>query len=376
MNTRGRCAGFAVGLIAIAVAGVGAGPAVADDDGTVVARAPLAGGPVPGNHGSVVPMAVTADGKTLVAVTTAGITKFAVTRHGTSRLGRNPAPPDHERMDLEVLPDGRFAYVTDQPYSSSESRIQIFGLRRDRPRLVRTLRFPGLGRIYDTEITPDGRRLFVRAYEKLKVLRLGHPANPRREPTIYEPDGYGPLAATPDGTRLLTTLASSERGVGNTIRVWDISRPGEPVLEREGTARIPGTDTASWIDEFAVSPRGDAIYVKSGYCNDVCEDSYTETTRLRFSDLTTEAQTTRGTGTRYEFLHAVSNGGGKVFMRWQDVYRNGALVWLDPQLSNPTYATGVGDVRGIALSPGGKTRGTVYVAGRRSGKLRIFAVRF
>lgn len=378
MDTGGRVAGLTAALLAIGMAATSGGPAVADANGTVVARAALAGRPVPGGNSRMVPMAVTENGKILITVTTAGISKYSVTRHSVKRLGRSAAKPDEgKRLDLEVLPDGRFAYVTDQATSGPEaSRMQIFDLRRDRPRLVRTLTFPALGRVHDTEMAPDGRRLFLRAYEKLKVLRLGHPARPRRERSIVEPGGYGPLQVTADGTRMLTALTSAGRGAGNTIRVWDISDAGHPVVEREGTVRLPGDDTASWIEEIAISPRGDAIYVKSGYCNDVCEDSYTDTTRLRFSDLATEAQTGPGFGLRAEFLQTVSNGGGKIFMQWLDVSRSQTLVWADPQLSNRHKVGGIGDVRGMALSPGGKTRGMVFVAGNRSGKLRISAVRF
>ena len=86
-------------------------------------------------------------------------------------------------------------------------------------------------------------------------------------------------------------------------------------------------------------------------------------------------------GTPFDFLAGLAPGGGKVFVRTgyttdESETRPRGLSWLDPDLTTHHEVAGVGNVRGVAVSPGGRTRGMVYAAGRKAGKLRIYAVRF
>ena len=379
MSSRGIVAALTMGLLATMAPG---SPASADADGTVVTSVALPGWP-PGVLVGEVPMAVSQDGRKLVTVTTAGISQYLLGRRTATRLGTGTATPDDRRLELEVLPSGKFAYVTDTPYSRAPSRMQVFDLRRKSPRLVRTLTFSGLGQVHETEMTPDGRRLFLAGRDSIQILRLGNPARPTKGPSASEPRS-GALKITPDGTRMVTAPASgAKEGAGNPVRVWDITRKGGPVVEREGTVVLPGReDTTTWIDELGISPQNDAVYVESGYCVSECDGSYaTETTRLRFSDLATEAQTAEEPFGSEDFAPVVGAAGTRVYVRTggttdEDETPSRGLSWWDTQLTSEHAVAGVGNVRGLAVSPGGISRGTVYVAGRKHSELRIYGVRF
>jgi WD40 repeat protein len=368
-------------VLASTMIGAVSGPAAADADGTVVGRAAVRGNPLVPTVRDV-PMAVTSDGTTLLAATTAGLTKYAVTRHSVKLLGTNRAVATGGSRDVEVLPNGRFAYVTyARPYPEKYSVIQVFNLRRDRPRLVRTMKFRSLGVIYDTVVSPDGR-LFLGASDRIKVLDLTRPGHPTRAGSITEPQGAGVLAVTPDGSRLVTAPLVVPREDDDPVRVWDISSPEMTALEREGTVPVPQADgNGSWISALAVSPDGEGLYVESYYCDVECEDSYPSLARLRLSDLSTESRVERAWGTPFDFLAGPNPGGGKVFVRTgyttdEPETKPRGLSWLDPDLSTHHEVAGVGNVRGVAVSPGGRTRGMVFAAGRKKGTLRIYAVRF
>jgi hypothetical protein len=380
VTTRGIIGGLTAALLATTMVGAASGPAAADDDGTVVGRAALRGNPLVPTVRDV-PMRVTPDGTTLLAATTAGLTKYAVTRRSVRLLGTNRRVPAGGPRTVEVLPDGQFAYVTYlRPSDETSPTVQVFNLRRDRPRLVRTLRFRSLRAIYDTVVSPDGR-LFLGAVDTIKVLDLDRPGRPARAGSIDEPQGAGVLTVTPDGSRLVTAPLVVPQQEGDPIRVWDISRPEETVLEREGTVVVPEAEGyGSWIEAMRIGPQGDAVYVESSYCSLDCENSYPSIARLDFSDLLPEDET--GPNTRFHgFLESVSPGGGQVFVRAgfttdEPETRPRGLAWLDPDLATHHEVAGVGNVRGVAVSPGGRTRGMVYAAGRKAGKLRIYAVRF
>jgi hypothetical protein len=381
MNTRGIIAGLTAALLATTLVGGTSGPAAADADGTLVDRAALAGNPLVPTVRDV-PMAVTDHGSTLLTATTAGLTKYALTRRSVKRLGINRTVPTGGPRDLEVLPGGRFAYVTYTAHSSVDlPYVQVFNLRRDRPRLVRTMKFRALAAVYDTALSPDGR-LFLGSYDTIKVLDLEHPGHPARAGSIEEPQGAGALAVTPDGARLITARLRKTEPNANPIRVWDITGRGEVTLEREGTVGVPGgEDRKSRVKTLVMSPRGDAIFVESSYCDGECEDSAPYVSRVRFSDLSHEAATERVWSKPPDFLAAIAPDASKVFMRTgfttdEPETRPRGLSWLDPGLTTHHEVAGVGNVRGVAVSPGGKTAGMLYAAGRKSGKLRVFAVRF
>lgn len=382
MNARGIIGGLTAALLATTLVGGTSGPAAADADGTVVDRASVPGNPLVPTVRDV-PMVVTSDGTTLLAATTAGLTKYAVTRRSVKRLGTNGSVPTGGPRDVEVLPGGRFAYVTyTRPtYPQRWSYVQVFNVRRERPRLVRTMKFRSLGLIYDTAIAPDGR-LFLGALDEVKVLDLDHPGHPTRAESIEEPQGAGVMEVTPDGTRLVAAPLVVPPADGDPIRVWDITRPEETVFEREGTVVVPGPEgTKSWIEAIAISPHGDAIHVESSYCDSVCEDSAPSISRLRFSDLTREATVERSWPMPFDFLAGPAPDGSKLFVRTgfttdEPETKPRGLSWLDPGLTTHHEVAGVGNVRGVAVSPGGKTRGMLYAAGRKSGKLRLYAVRF
>jgi hypothetical protein len=381
VTTRGIIGGLTAALLATTMVGAASGPAAADDDGTVVGRAAVRGRPLVPTVRDV-PMRVTPDGTTLLAATTAGLTKYAVTRRSVRLLGTDRHVPAGGPRTVEVLPDGRFAYVTYlRPSDGTSPTVQVFNLRRDRPRLVRTLRFRSLRAIYDTVVSPDGR-LFLGAVDTIKVLDLDRPGRPARAGSVDEPQGAGVLTVTPDGSRLVTAPLVVPQQKGDPIRVWDISRPEATVLEREGTVVVPEAEGyGSWIEAMRVGPQGDAVYVESSYCSLDCENSSPQVSRLRFSDLTREATFERTWPTGFPFLAGVAPGGGKVFIRTgfttdEPETRPRGLAWLDPDLATHHEVAGVGNVRGVAVSPGGRTRGMVYAAGRKAGKLRIYAVRF
>jgi WD40 repeat protein len=367
-------------VLASTMIGAVSGPAEADADGTVVGRAAVRGKPLVRTVRDV-PMAVTSDGTTLLAATTAGLTKYAVTRHSVKLLGTNRTVQTDARRDLEILPGGRFAYVTyTRPYPEKYSAIQVFNLRRDRPRLVRTMKFRSLGVITDTVVSPDGR-LFLSATDKIKVLDLTRPGHPVRAGSITE-EGAVVLAVTPDGSRLVTAPLVLPREEADLVRVWDISSPEATVLERQGAVPVPQSEgNGSWIKGLAVSPDGEGLYVESYYCDVECEDSYPSLARLRLSDLSTESRVERAWGTPFDFLAGLTPGGGKVFVRTgyttdEPETKPRGLSWLDPDLAVHHEVAHVGNVRGVAVSPGGRTRGMVFAAGRKAGKLRIYAVRF
>jgi hypothetical protein len=190
MKARGIVSAFTAALLATAAIGGGSSPAAADADGTVVARAAVRGNPLVPTVRDV-PMVVTPDGMTLLAATTAGLTKYAVNRQSVRLLGTNRTVPAAGPRTVEIHPGGRFAYVTyTRPYPQKYSVIQVFDLRRDRPRLVRTMKFRSLGNIYDTALAPDGR-LFLGAFDRIKVLDLTRPGHPTRAGSITDPQGAG-----------------------------------------------------------------------------------------------------------------------------------------------------------------------------------------
>lgn len=136
--------------------------------------------------------------------------------------------PDVAGHVLAISPDSRWAYVVDEPPTIKiPNTLYVLDVRGGNlnPVKVRTgKKFVGKGEVADLEISRNGKYLYVKQTNKIKVLSLKNPKKPKLVGTVRAKEGGGELSITRDGKRLLSLST-----VGNGwLTVYNLPRKGLP----------------------------------------------------------------------------------------------------------------------------------------------------
>jgi hypothetical protein len=341
----------------------------------------VAGTPYPGS--GIATTATARNGRTHLVLTRAGLTKYdvgpkRVVRRGTVKVKH----VDTRSVDLLIHRGGRVAYLVEEGHR--DAVVQVYDTTGHRaPRLVRTLTRDlgirqGMHRYFlDAALTPDGRQLILLAAGFVQSLRLDNPARPRKAARTYLIADSKAFAITPDSRHLL--LGYEEAGTV-LIQPNDLRRDGSVSGGSGVNVIVPGWEDRqdrTWIDKLVVSPNGSSVYAEFASFADASGDSgrvSTAIARIRVSDLVLQASAVPGDGGDQLFLEELSNDGRRVFLTSGVTTDEPELLprralWTDATMLGERHAlTGLGDVRALSVSPGGATRGNLFVAAVRGDK--------
>ncbi|MEV5003328.1 WD40 repeat domain-containing protein [Nocardioides sp. LML1-1-1.1] len=152
---------------------------------------------------------------------------------------------------VAIRPDSRWAYVVDEPPTVRiPNTLHVLDVRGNSLRRVRSLsgtRFAGRGEVSDLEVSRNGRFLYVKQPNRIKVFSLRNPARPVLVRTVKAPEGGGELSITRDGKRLLS-LSTSGSGWYN---VYALTTPARP--RRITTRRISVGDAYAIASNLSTS---------------------------------------------------------------------------------------------------------------------------
>ncbi|GAA1792811.1 hypothetical protein GCM10009795_043060 [Nocardioides hankookensis] len=375
--------------------------AVTSTDETTSGRV-VASAPVPGRNG--IDSVVTADGRKLVVLSGNRLTQYALGERTIRPLGSTVVAPMRKGTDfqLAVHPGGRAAYVVWHRFSNDSPRdfgdvVRVYDLTVRAPRYARTVALrrllpqqPDAAEVAAITVSPDGRRLVVLGgdgggHERLLVLDVRRPGTPASGAVVNtEARPYlTSMSVTPDSSRLL--INSDPR-----LYSYRLPRTAAPVLEASPSIEMPGGD---WRGDpylgtniVGVTALGDGtayIGMKGETDQDDWAEQVSTVMHVRVSDGAVLSHTdVRGPEEGWApgaLLGAVSNNGRRVYATWGwlnvETPRPRSLVWYDADLATRHDGPALGWVRDVVVSPGGPTRGLVYVVSLRSGgHLRVSAV--
>lgn len=380
MRTRGIVVGLASLIFALMIAALpGTAPVepalaqnaaqAAAGSERVTASEPLAGSWDPFNE--FADIAVTPNGKWLLAATDKGLTKMSITRNHIATTGRN------RRADAgEILahPNNRIAYIRD------DHRLQVFNITGKKPKLLRALKFREKY-VIDVAIRPDGKRLYAildsgHDTGGLQVLKTGRPSHPKAG-TYVQDATLNATVVLPGGNRLIALRRGEDDN--RWLSVFDITKLKQGELPLIAERNIVPSDIPQsnfWAGSMLLTPNGKQLYMSMGRY----DRSFVA--RFRVSDLKVRARLP-GTGARRPQTRAtvMANGGRRVYglhtLSDDQEAWPGKIVWLDPKLSKRHTLTGVGGpAYDLAMSPGGRTKGLLYsLLDRRKGtQLRVLSI--
>jgi hypothetical protein len=379
MGSRTIRAGIVGVLSAAAVFGPGSGSPVAAAQPVAPAQV-VASAPYPG-HG-VASTAVTRNGKVALAYTKAGLTKYDVGAKSVVRRGTTAVKGIEARYsELLVHRDNRIAYVVEE--GTRQAVMKVYDIAGRAPRLVRTMGLVSLipegtkRYFYDAELTSDGRRLLLLGPGFVQVLGLGNPARPTGG--VQFPSAYraNTLAVTPDSKHLLVGyMTDTEPRLARFL----LPRTGAATLETSAPVIAPGWEDRAhrtWINRVVTSPGGGSVLVELNSFLDEDGDTAevrTVIARVNASNLGVAAATVPDNAGLQLFLGQVSNDGQRVYLTTGGTTDEADLMprtalWTDSRtLVARNAISGLGDVRSMSVSPGGATRGNLFVAAVRGDK--------
>jgi hypothetical protein len=385
MRSRTLRVGIVGVLSAAALVGPGSGGPVAAAQPAAPAQI-VASAPYPG-HGAASTV-VTRNGKVALAYTKAGLTKYDVGAKSVVRRGTTAVKGIEARYsELLVHRDNRIAYVVEE--GTRQAVVKVYDITGRAPRLVRTLGLVSLipeGKkryFYDAELTSDGRRLLLLGSGFVQVLGLGNPARPTGGVQFPSVPHGNTLAVTPDSRQLVVGYASETEP---RLARYLLPRTGAATLETSGPVVAPGWEDRAhrtWVNRVVASPGGGSVLVELNSFLDEDGDTAevrTVIARVRVDDLGLGASTVPAAAGDQLFLGTVSNDGRRVYLTSGGTTDEAELLprtalWTDSKTLVARHAlSGLGDVRSLSVSPGGPTRGRLFVAAVRNDHHRLLQV--
>ncbi|MFC6344771.1 hypothetical protein ACFP8W_22515, partial [Nocardioides hankookensis] len=327
----------------------------------------VAAAPFPG-HGAT-DTAVTPDGRMLVVKTNAGLTTYAIGPSAMKRLGTTRLPGANSYKML-LLRGGRYAYLVRE---HTEEILKIYDLRGRAPRLVRTVKLvaqPQYRDVRDAVLTPDGRQLVIVTEMFIQTYLLGDPTRPRVAKRTSLISDTRTIAVSPDSTQLLL----DDRVGGAALYRLTLRRDGSISGADDGYTEylVPGWEDRRYlsrITELNYSPGGASVFAE---IQSPVEPGSTRVTsavaRIRISDMTMVRSLVAPDDAQQYFLQTRSNNGARVYLTSGDTSDQQELLprralWVDgTNLAVRHYVSGLGDVRSLAVSPAGRTRGRLFAA--------------
>lgn len=323
-------------------------------------------------------VAVRPNGRGAVVLSSAGLTKYAISgtsvrRLGTTKIWKGVLPSRH---DVLIHPGGSIAYVV------WERAIRVFDITGSTPRALRTIQVDQLfgdhsDRAWEGAFAPDGRHLYLLADGWLQVLDTRHPGRPARGKGAALPEDVRflqSIAVTPNGGALALGGKSEDRA---TVLVYSLKDSAAPVLARRGQVEVSGWTGASTTSVDQLVARNSSIYVGVATWRDYRESAEYAVLRVRRSDLAVIGQADETEGDGSPVVHATSPAGNLVYLTYfhpsdvdQPVAEPHSLVRTDLGLG-VSHHVRVGDVADLAVSPGGRTKGLLAVVVRTGSGLRF-----
>ncbi|GAA4717972.1 hypothetical protein [Nocardioides conyzicola] len=389
-----RLIGMATGLLTT-LALVAVPTAVAADTGVAASSAShraaakpriTASAAVPG-RGGFVHAAATRSGKFLFISGPRGLTKYRITPHRIVRLGTAPQLAQlHPTPHPFVLhANGEFAYM---PHEVGDHVVlRVIDLRRDTPRLVRSVRVPSATYFTDVAISPRrGRFLYVLVEGGIRRFQLEVPGFPEyadRAPI----DGRRLAVRPPLGNELAVGDTSSETTPDGEVLRSRLSGHETDDAALTTVAEAPLTVAGREDEDLVVldlmfSPRGASIYVTLLGQPSACEGECGELDRtsiLRFRTSGGLAPKEVITA-KHEFaLEGMNAKGTRLYgiepaTTWPS-NRDATVVWYDAHLRREHRLTGFRAAETLTVSQRGDTRNLVYVVYGKGKGLRVSSVR-
>ena len=322
--------------------------------------------------GSFAVVAVRPNGRAALVLSSAGLTKYAISdtsvrRLGTTKIWKGDGP---SRPDVHIHPGGAIAYVV------WEKAIRVFDITGSKPRALRTLQLDQIFGYHSTfawegAFAPDGRHFYLLGDQWLQVLDTRHPGRPTRGRGSTTPGDVRVtnLAVTPNGGALALGGSTEDRA---TLLVYSLKDAAAPVLARQGVLEVAGwtAESTTFVDHLVA--RNNSIYVNVATWRDSRESHEYAVLRVRRSDLAVTGQADETEGDGSPVVRATSPAGNLVYLTYfhpsdvdQPVAEPHSLVRTDLGLG-ATHHVRVGDVVNLAVSPGGRTKGLLVVVVRTS----------
>lgn len=357
-----RRAGIAGVMAAALAATTFVAPSTAQASRHVIASTKAVGNPESEGLGNV---AVRPNGRAALVLSSAGLTKYAISGTSVRRLGTTKIWKDDyaNRPQVHIHPGGAIAYVV------WDKAIRVFDITGSKPRAIRTVQLDEIFGdrstfAWEGEFAADGQHFYILGDNWLQVLDTAHPGRPTRGKGLATADGVRveSLSLTPNGAALAVGGAAEERA---RILLYSLKNSAAPVLARQGVLEVAGwtADSSTFVDGLVA--RNDQIYVGVATWRESRDAHETALLRVRRSDLAVVGQVNEGEDGSPS-LPRSRPGGGLVYLTYghtsdEAVHQPQHLVRANPKLGATHALTGVGDIAHFAVSPGGRTKGLLAV---------------